>query len=280
MKLATELGVPKYQIMTFACLSGIVMILSVTAGRRRMEKLKPVHYPGLAALCVLYSLNYFFYLVALPHMPLANFYSIVFLSPILVALLAAAIFHEHLSWKMMAASIIGFFGVLIAVNPQHLFEDKGNWVAYAAALGSTVVFAFQMISLRFLSRHETREVMALYPRIAPCIIGAAGIGVWGFYVMPLEAWFYCLWSGAIGATGWLLMGKAYKMAPAATIAPFQYSEIITGALLGFLIWHDVPSPNVIAGAIIITLSGVYVVTHAQKSSQVAKVLTKATPTQT
>jgi drug/metabolite transporter (DMT)-like permease len=63
------------------------------------------------------------------------------------------------------------------------------------------------------------------------------------------------------------IAQAYKMAPATTIAPFYYSEIIAGALFGYLIWHSVPPPHLFVGAAIIIAAGVYIVIHTRKAAR-------------
>ena len=66
------------------------------------------------------------------------------------------------------------------------------------------------------------------------------------------------------------MAHAYKLAPAATVAPFMYSEIISGGLVGYFIWHDVPTPRLLTGAAIVIASGIYIVTHAHRAEKRAR----------
>lgn len=272
MKLAGELGVPKYQIMSIGSLGGIAMIFLFTAARGKLIKLKPHNYRGLIFLGLLFTLNYFLFLVALSHMPLVNFYTIVFLAPIIVAIMAATFLKEHLSSPMILATVIGFVGVVIAINPQKLFDDRSHWISYCAAFASMLTFATQMLTLRILGQKESRECMAFYPRVFPFLVGSIFIPILGFHPMSVQEYIYCLATGIFGGIGWMLMAQAYKSAPASTIAPFHYSEILTGALLGFIVWNDVPSLNLIIGAVIIVASGLYIVKHASKSSQMVKAL--------
>jgi drug/metabolite transporter (DMT)-like permease len=71
----------------------------------------------------------------------------------------------------------------------------------------------------------------------------------------------------LGSFGWVVMSKAYKNAPAAAVAPFHYSQMLMGALLGFLIWGDVPNRYLIGGACIIIASGIYLVRHERRVSR-------------
>jgi drug/metabolite transporter (DMT)-like permease len=130
--------------------------------------------------------------------------------------------------------------------------------------------SLQMLTLRILGPRENRECVAFYSRLI-ILIGSFAAGLMlGFRDMPFDAVILSLASGGFGSFGWLLMAHAYKLAPAALVAPFQYSEIITGALIGYLIWHDVPSAHLAVGAVVIIASGIYIITHARKSAALLK----------
>ncbi len=269
MKLAVETGAPKYEVMFFGGLSGMLMILLVTLVRRRVKVLQPRHFGGLATLAVLFLLNYMSWQIALSRLPLANFYAIPFMAPTAVVILSGVILKEQLDWRKIAVTATGFVGVLIAVNPLHIFQDRGSWAGYAAAAFGMCVLVVQQLTMRFIATRESREATAFYPRLGAVVGGLAGFGIWGFVPLTGHAFLYCLATGMIGSVGWMLMAQAYKMAPVATVAPFHYSQIITSILIGYLIWHDVPTLNFALGAVVIIASGFYVLTHAHKSSQAA-----------
>ena len=66
-------------------------------------------------------------------------------------------------------------------------------------------------------------------------------------------------SGLIGGTALLVLISAYRRAPAALVAPFQYSQMLWAILLGLLIWGDLPDPAKLLGGLIVAASGVFVV---------------------
>jgi drug/metabolite transporter (DMT)-like permease len=59
---------------------------------------------------------------------------------------------------------------------------------------------------------------------------------------------------------------ALRLTTAATVMQFHYSQIIAGALIGYLIWHDVPSWMTIGGAAVIIASGLFIAAHTHKAS--------------
>ena len=64
--------------------------------------------------------------------------------------------------------------------------------------------------------------------------------------------------GVIGTLGMALITQGYRHAPAAVIAPFDYTVLIWGVIFGWVIWRDIPAPNVWAGAAILIASGLYI----------------------
>lgn len=270
LKLTGDLGIPRYQQMVVSSIGGLALIYMVATFHSGPGKLKARKWRGLVILGILHLINFSFWLMALSNLPLANLYTVIFLSPMVVAILAATFLHEKIGWKHALAIVAGFIGVTIAVDPGSLIGNSSQWVSYAYVFASMITISVQMLALRILGQRETRECVAFYPRIIILAGGIVGGLFMGFTSMPWWAIALSLVSGAIGSLGWLFMAHAYRMAPAATVAPFQYSEIITGGLIGFLIWHDVPTAHLLFGAVIIIGSGIYIITHSRKSAAILK----------
>lgn len=270
LKLIGESTVPKYELMAVSSVGGMIVIAGFALLSGGIEKLRPQGWKGLLMLGLLHLANFSFLILVLPRLPLANYYAVYFLSPIVVSILAASFLREHITWKHVIAIVAGFIGVIIAVNPEQLMQHSSKSIAYGFGFAGMLVLSIMMLALRILGRSESRECMAFYPRVV-ILIGTVIAGlVSGFTSMSAGVVVYALLAGGAGAFGWLLMAHAYKLAPAAIVAPFQYSEIVTGALIGYLIWHDIPGLHVVAGAAIIILSGIYIITHTHKAAKILK----------
>ncbi len=50
--------------------------------------------------------------------------------------------------------------------------------------------------------------------------------------------------------------------PAAVVAPFDYTILLWGLLLGWVIWHELPDPEIWPGAAILIGCGLYI-THRE-----------------
>jgi drug/metabolite transporter (DMT)-like permease len=265
LKLAAGTGAARHEIMFFGGLSGMITISAVALLQGKVENLRPKKFGGLFVLGILYMLNVLAIIVCLRHLPLADFYVIIFMAPMMIALLAALFMKEYLSWTQGLAILAGFGGVIIAVDPVHLLGTGGDIFSYGVAFASLLLFTAQMLILRFVGRIETRECMALATRTVSVLGTLAVCLFWHFELMPAEGLLYSLSSGFLGSLGWLCMAHSYKLAPAATVAPFQYVQLIVGAVVGYLVWRDIPTPHVILGAAVIVASGLYIANHTRKA---------------
>ena len=86
--------------------------------------------------------------------------------------------------------------------------------------------------------------------------------------MPTGAEFGVLLTlGVVATTGHLMVVFALKRADAGLLAPFQYLEVVTASLLGYLIFQDIPKNTTILGVSIIIASGLYLIHRERKASQ-------------
>ena len=267
LKLVREAHIPQGQVMLVCGLSAMGVIFLLSALRGNMRRLQPHKWSGLIALGVCQWVAFTCWVTALPSLPLANMYAVAFLTPMTVACLAALLLKESLGWKRALPIAIGFGGVVIAINPASLMRDVGAGLPYLIVFGSMAGTAAQMLLLRAVGYKETSECVAFYPRLMIVIVGLFSCATTGFVAMTPELLIFLSAAGALGSIGWLFLSQAYKNAPAAAVAPFQYAQMIMGALLGYLIWGDVPNAYLWSGAGIIVASGIYLVRHERRVSR-------------
>jgi drug/metabolite transporter (DMT)-like permease len=70
-------------------------------------------------------------------------------------------------------------------------------------------------------------------------------------------------TGAMGSFGHYLLIAAHRLAPAAVLSPFIYTEIVLVTATGFLVFGDVPSRSTLTGAAIVVASGLYILHRAR-----------------
>ena len=194
--------------------------------------------------------------LALMFLPLADCVVILFIAPLLVTVLAVPILGESVGRHRWTAVILGFVGVLVVMRPGFTIFAWVSILPFITAL----LYAGVQISTRILGRTEGALTTLLYSSAGGAII--CTIGVLFFWVTPSpEQWLVLVWLGFLGALGHYLMIKAYKLAPASLLAPFDYTTLIWATILGFVVFGDLPDAGTVLGALIIMSSGLYLIMH-------------------
>jgi drug/metabolite transporter (DMT)-like permease len=218
--------------------------------RALMRTTRPFMQVGRSTLLLLSTaLNLF----ALRWLQLDEALSIIFATPFLVALLCVPLLGEHVGWRRWTAIIVGFCGVLVVARPGF----GGLHPAALLSLGGTVCYAVYVISTRILSRTDSNETTQFYTNLVGAVAMTAmlpfvwtppdGILVGGLMVLI----------GALGGGGHYLLIRAHRLAPASTLAPFIYTQMIWTTTLGFVVFGDVPHRWTIIGGLIVISSGLY-----------------------
>jgi drug/metabolite transporter (DMT)-like permease len=174
---------------------------------------------------------------ALKYLQLVETQSIIFATPLLVALLAGRLLGERIGWQRMAAIGVGFIGILVITRP-------GLGTMHPAALLSlagSVAYAFYNIVTRMLASSDSIATTTLYSSVAGIV-----------FVTPVLPW---VWSTPSSPLVWFVL--AHARAPAAILAPFIYSQIVWMLVLGYVLFGDWPDSWTFVGAGIVIASGLY-----------------------
>ncbi len=257
MKLAGQSRLPIHQFGFLSSLTAVVLFLLIAALRGRLSLMKPNRikweiFRGLLRVAYIFSA-----VVIFTHLPLTTVYSAGFLGPMIISILAAVFLREPLSLRQVLAILAGFAGVLIAVNPSAADLTGGSALGYVLLPAGVLLFSGGLFMLRFMAASETDESMVFFPQMV-MVAAMLPVCLWHFEPMELKQCLYVMAFGVFSVAGWLCMNIAYRHAPAAIVSPFHYSIIITGAILGYLFWGDVPTWNLVAGSAVIIAAGIYI----------------------
>ena len=199
---------------------------------------------------------------AIVELPLAFGTTIYLASPIYVTALAAIFLAEEVGWRRWLAVLAGFGGVLIALQPGATPVGPHALVSFAGSF----MYAASLVITRQLRGTPTTLLVA--SQVVPLLLITAA-SAWpietptsliGGWVMP--GWRDSGILGAIGVlsmVGYLCINRGIQMAPASVITPFNYASIVWAIILGFLVFAEVPTPAMLAGAAIIVAAGLYIV---------------------
>lgn len=269
-KLATQsVTAGQVALARFTVQVAVLWPLIFLMGRAwRVEaRLLPLHalrgvLMGLATLC---------FIAAVSVMPVADAIAIFFVEPLILTLLSAWLLGEAVGPRRLLACAAGFVGALIVVRPS--FQDLG-WVA-TLPLVTAFCFAFYLILTRRLAQAGDPLVMQAIAGIfgglfllvglvfGPLTGLAALTPVWP----DTMAWVFMAMVGVVATVSHLFLVYAFRFAPAATLAPLQYLEIISATAFGFWVFGDFPDPLKWVGIAIIVGSGLFVFWREQRAVQ-------------
>lgn len=193
--------------------------------------------------------------LALQYLRLDQTVTVVFLAPLLVALLAGPLLGEWVGWRRLVAILVGFIGVVIVVHPG----VGALHPAFLFAFGAMLTYAFFMLLTRHLAAYDKPLAMLFYS-ILLGTFALAPMALWQ-WVWPETVWQWLLLFalGTLGGIGHYLFIHAYRMAPASTIAPFLYMQLLSMVAFGYAVFGDVPDAFTLAGSAVIIASGVYLI---------------------
>ena len=256
IKLVGQSGLPPYEMVAFLGLFMAVFLGLYGVARRDTQALRPRSLPKQVGRGCLDMANNVCVVIALRHLTLTLFYILIFTAPILISLLSAVFLREGLPWRKGVAIVAGFSGVVIAVHPWG-GGRQGDWVGFVACMVCVACFSVNMVWSRVLTRTEPPESLAFFSGL---VTAAAGFALMLFRAQPLTAGqFAGLFAmGLFCALGTLSFYIAVKHTSAANVSQYHYTQLITGTLISYLVWHDKPGVFVLAGGALIFASGVYI----------------------
>ena len=193
------------------------------------------------------------FVLAFRYLSLADAHSIASLTPVIVVGLSSIILKEKVSSKTWIAIFIGFIGVLVIMRPGLSIFDSKSFIPLAAAF----FLGLYKIATRKASEYDSAETSLFYN----AVVGISIMSILCFlYWQKLNAnSFVLLFSvGIFYSFGLYFQIIALVKARANTLQPFHYTLIFWAIILGYLFYNDLPDLPTFLGAIIITISGIYV----------------------
>jgi drug/metabolite transporter (DMT)-like permease len=251
---------PPTLVLWLRHVAAVPVALLLLANRRPLRLMRATRAPGRqAARAALLVVEMGLVLTAFRVMPLAETHAILAVTPLLVTALSAPFLGERVGWRRWLAVGCGFLGVLVVLRPGLDVLQPGALPAVAA----TCLYAAYNIMTRRIASVDAAETTFLLQTV----IGAALLTLVGpfFWVTPaLEHWPLILAQASLGALGHLCLVRALTVAPAVVVQPFTYTLLVYAAVIGFLVFGDVPDWPMLLGGAIIVAAGVYAAVRTHK----------------
>ena len=184
--------------------------------------------------------------------PLAETTAVFFVAPVFVALLAGPLLGEQVTPKIWFATLAGFCGVLLIARPGGSLLGIGLIYTLAAAL----CYSFYQILTRKLADTEPTMRQLFYTALIGTIAMSAIVPpYWTGEIPPLSHSLLMMTLGLYGGVGHFLVIRAYHTAPASTLSPMMYFQLIWAILLGWAVFNQLPDLLSLLGMLIIGIAG-------------------------
>lgn len=181
---------------------------------------------------------------------LAEMTTLYYVAPIITTILAVIFIKEQLTLARIGGASIGFFGIVVAVNPGGFTIDLPVILVLAAAL----FWAIAMILMRKNSRSDRTLVQVFAQNLIHVVL-------MGVFVLP--AWqgmewselVLCVAAGLVGGLGQFTLVDAARQVPASVLGTVEYGALMWSFVFGYLFWAEVPAATVYVGALLVIAAG-------------------------
>ena len=217
------------------------------------------------------------YYMALSVMSLLDTVAIFFSAPLIATALSSVLLKEKVSPGKWAAVVVGFLGALLVVRPG---GESLTQVAGLIGIAAACFYAASMIATRYLGATDRAITTAYYSMLSYIVFagvatllshlvavsgndtGALALARQWLTPTPLDLMYFA-YAGLTVCVGFFCLAQAYKMAEVSSLSPWEYTNLIMAAVLGYLAWGDIPDLTSVIGSGLIILSGVYVARSAR-----------------
>ena len=235
---------------------GLILFLSGDLNFKEIASNTKLQLRGLME-----AITAIFFFIGLYNLPMADVYTLLNLAPILITLAGAIFLGEQVGWRRWSAVIMGFVGVMIVINPTKL--EFGYY------------FIFPLISAFFIAYRDTytRKIKKDFNIMHGAFLTSLAVTVvFGFGMLfhtefikfNLVEFLIIILAAIFLIIGYFFSILTIRTTMMSSTSSFRYSTIIWGMLFGYFYFNEVPSLNMVVGATIIVLSGLFIIQREKK----------------
>jgi drug/metabolite transporter (DMT)-like permease len=261
----------------------LTLILYRMEGQRGLPRTKQPRLEILRG--ALLFLSYTTYFMGLASLPLAEISAIKFSTPLMITLLSVMLLGEKVGYKKWIALVVGFIGVLIIIRPDSAHFNIGS----IFILMNVVFYVLSVMVTRRLQTTESSATMGYFSTfvylafsavLAPIVIAIGPMPnadpsiAFLFHAWSMPSWLDLLvifGLAVIWAGGMFFIAKAYSLATASVVAPFEYMSLPINTTWGLILWHQFPSWVTLVGAALTMGSSLYSLILGQREKKKVKI---------
>ena len=198
---------------------------------------------------------------AIQHLPLAEAIAIFFVQPLILTGLSVLVLGETIRMRRIFAIISGLIGAMMVLQPSFVVF---GWPALLPLVSAVSMAFYMILTSRISTVAHPFQMQVVVGLVAVIVLGLmmilgqfASIPGTGFLMPDSSHFKWIVGMGIASTIGHMFIVFSTQNAPASVLAPFQYVEIVTAALFGYLFFNDMPADTTFVGTFIIIASGVY-----------------------
>lgn len=201
---------------------------------------------------------------ALTQLPLPETIAIQYATPLLIVVLSAVFYKEHVRLYRWSAVLVGLVGVVIIMWPRLTVFSGGVENLTGATLGAIVAFiscffsATAMVLVRRLVQTERSATIVLYFSITSSIFGLMTLP-FGWVMPTTEQFIMLIAAGIFGGIAQILLTESYRHADMSVVAPFEYASLILSIIAGYVFFQEIPTGEMLIGGVIVVGSGLFII---------------------
>ncbi|WP_425284673.1 DMT family transporter [Mesorhizobium qingshengii] len=257
--------VPAGQIVFFRSFFAIFPIIAFLAFRGKLGTAFSTRRPlnhiarGVVGVCAM-GLGFF----ALTRLPLPEAITLNYAQPLLVVVFSSIFLGEAIRVYRWSAVAVGLVGVLIISWPELTLLRSGaalgdqEVLGVIAALLAAAISAIAMLLVRNLVQSERTATIVLWFSVTASVMALLSLPFGWQALTPLQAALLVA-AGFCGGLGQILMTAAYRHAEASVVAPFEYTSMILGVAVGYLVFGDIATLNMLVGGLIVVAAGIFII---------------------
>ena len=221
-------------------------------------KMKKYHLRGIYE--VLTAVCFFTGLILLP---VAEVYTLLMTNPFFVTIFAFIFLKEKVGIRRWSAVIIGFIGVIFVINPQNI---NFNFLFIFPIIAAVFLTIRDIATKGIATKKNSFEIIFI---TSVLITLFSGIGSLFFeFTFRIEYLTNLFISSIFLTAAYIFSVLTIFYAPLSLTASSRYSVIVFGIIFGYIILNEIPSTNMLIGASIISLSGLFVINREKKLGKI------------
>lgn len=246
------------QFLRYAC--GLAVLMPVVL-RHGVAAYRPHNIGGQFVRGALHTVALCFWFVALPKIPLANMTAIGFSTPLFIMLGAYVFLREPMRWERWLATGLGFAGVMVVVGPQFgvgtAAGDVSSGWYHLLMLASAPLFAASFLVTKALTRYETTGTILVWQAITVTLLSLP-MALLNWSSPSAWQWAGFMLSGVLGSAGHYCITRSFRKADISSTQSLKFLELVWSALMGWLLFSDVPTLHAILGGMLISAATIWV----------------------